>query len=163
VGHPHYALAYSRVLLEQGGDERALDVVAAIEPRFPSYPSVNLAYAEALIANERAGEARSYLMGKRDLVDRNADANRLLARAAEKNGRLPEAHYREARYFFLRGNHAAAIHRLQAALELPDLGKDVEARPQVTLRDYRQDCNDKLSERECRDRVEGTSRRPRPN
>lgn len=159
LGHPHYALAYSRVLLEQGDDERALAVLKEIEPRFPSYPSVNLAYAEALVANDRAAAARTYLMDKRDLVERNADANRLLARAADKTGRLPEAHYREARYFFLRGNHAAAIHRLQAALELPDLPKDDQARIRATLREYRNDCHEKLSERECRDRVEGTARR----
>ena len=159
AGHPHYALAYARVLLDQGQSGEALEVLADVRPQHPSYLPMTLAYAEALIVNDRAADARNYLMDKRRLAENNADANRLLARAADKEGRLAEAHYRDARYFFLRGNHAAAIHRLQAGLKLPDLSQDDEARLKATLREYRNDCHDQLSERECRERVEGTGSR----
>jgi predicted Zn-dependent protease len=161
ASHPHFALAHARVLLDRGDRQKALRVLARVEPRHSSYPPINLVYAEALIVNGYAPDARRYLMNRRGLVQRNAGANRLLARAAEQENRLAEAHYREARYFFLRGNHAAAMHRLMAGLQLPDLSQNDEARLRATLREYREDCKEQFSERECRQRVEGTGSRRR--
>lgn len=158
---PHLALAYAQMLMNQGEGGRALSILDGVESRYPSYLPLQLAYAEALIANERPAEARDYLMDKRHLAEGDAEANRILARAAAQRGRMAEAHYRQARHYFLRGNHTAAIYRLQTALSLPDLTQDEEARIRATLREYRNDCHEKFSERECRRRVEGVDRRRR--
>lgn len=157
--HPHIKLAYARMLLSQGEDARALSLLSEIESRYPSYTPLNLTYAEALITSGHAAGARRYLMDKHELVESNAIANRLLSRAAEQSGRTAEAYYREGRYYFMRGNHIAAIYRLQTALKLPNLAQDEEARIRATLREYRQDCYEKFSERECRQRVEGIGSR----
>lgn len=157
--YPHVQLAYAHMLLNQGHDRPALSLLAEAESLHPSYVPLNLAYAEALITGGQASRARAYLMDKRDLVEHNAKANQLLASAADKRGRLAEAYYREARYYFMRGNHPAAIYRLKTALELPNLTQDDEARIRAALREYRDDCHEKFSERECRRRVEGIGSR----
>lgn len=153
--YPYFTLALAHARATNGDIDGALTTLAKIKSRYPSYRPLILAYAQALLDNGRAQDARDYLVGKNKLLSQDPQAHKLLADAADQLGHKGEAYYRQAEYHHLRGEYAAAVHKLLSALRLPDISDQDKARIKATLAQYRSQCAQKYSEDECRERVEG--------
>lgn len=157
-GQPHIGLALADAQVAEGHENAALETLTALRSDYPSYRPLILAYANALILNNEAQTARNYLLDQNKLLGRDPIIHEILARASHQLGRKADAYYQQARMHRLRGEFAAAIHRLETALELDDLSAIDKSRIQSALSRYRNECQRALSESECRKRVEGVVR-----
>jgi len=156
--HPYIAMALAEAKRSTGEIDTALAMLDDASERFPSYEPLKLARAELQIAAGEPQKARDTLMTAESLLGSEPEAHRLLGEAAADAGRTAEAHYRRAQYFDMRGQYAAAIHQLKAALRLDDLSANDKARLRAAMQSYRQRCAQQLSEDECRKRVAGKGR-----
>lgn len=157
--HPHYTLALADARAASGDVDGSLTTLSHIADKFSNYRPLNLAYAESLIDNGQPENARAYLLRRSDLLGRDDQVHRLLALAANQLDRPAEAHYRQAEYYHLRGEYAAAVHQLQSALRIPDISSLDKSRVIAALSKYRKECEAQYSERDCRDSVERVIRR----
>ncbi|MDN5938534.1 MAG: M48 family metalloprotease, partial [Salinisphaera sp.] len=153
--YPHFVLALADAQAALGHTDQALATLRAATPKHSAYRPLILDYARLLVESGHASQARAYMLDQTQLLGRDAKLHELLARAYGQMNQLGDAYYQQAMSFRLRGKYAAAIHRLQTALELPDLNHSNRARIQAALRDYREQCHRAWSEDECRTRVEG--------
>lgn len=158
-GHPHYALALAHARGVSGDVDGELSTLSKVKDQYPSYRPMNLAYAQALIDNNEAAKARSYLLSKYDRLGQDYKTQRLLALAADQLNNPGEAYYRQGVYHHLRGEYAASVFQLQSALRVPGISSQDKSRIIAALSQYRQQCELQYSERECRDQVEGVLNR----
>lgn len=155
---PHAALALAEAQKAENQPEAALATLAALKADYPSYRPVVLAYADTLVSNGQPQAARDYLIDQEALLDRDPQVHELLARASSNLKRLPDAYYQQAKAHRLRGEFAAAIHKLKSGLQLEDLSEVDKSRLRSALNQYRSQCHEAWSQRECRERVEGVTR-----
>lgn len=154
-GQPHIALALADALTADGQNEAALALLTELRADNRNDRPLVLAYGRALIADDQAQAARDHLLDQNDLLGRDPVVHEILARASNQLGNKADAYYQQARTRYLRGEYAAAIHRLKTALDLEGLTTSNRSRIESTLARYRDECHQVLSESTCRERVEG--------
>lgn len=158
AGHPYVPLALAHALARDGKPEAALTELSKTESKFPTYRPLSLAYARALINNRQPRQARDYLLNKRQLQTHDAQAQKLLADAANALGNKGEAYFRGARYSYLRGQYGSAIKQLMTALHLPQLSTLEKSRIKAALAQFRNQCHQRHSKKECRHQVRDKQR-----
>ncbi|MFQ5995842.1 MAG: M48 family metalloprotease [Acidiferrobacterales bacterium] len=116
--HPNivsYAVLQAEIEMAAGQYEGALNYYASAVKKFPSNDVLTRYYAAALLKAARPQEAHKLL---KEAVRDDADdpgLQKMLATAAGDSGELFEAHRAMANYYYLNGNHGAALQQLKIA------------------------------------------------
>lgn len=123
-----YRIGQAEALTADGLDEQAIKVYEdanAVSPR--NIPLV-ISYGEALLNSGRASEAHEILLDLLNNVDPTPAQIELLARAANAEGDMMNAHHYMSEYYASIGDLALAITQLEMALETPDVNAIEHAR-----------------------------------
>lgn len=115
-GNPAYLIASARLDQAQG---RAKEAMSALEGGLKlnpgSYP-LNISYAELLIDNGKATKAKGRLLELQRSHGESPDIYKLLAQAAEAEGRSAESHGYMAEYYYGNGQLEPAVLQLEIAM-----------------------------------------------
>jgi len=133
-----YRIGRGEALMAAGADEQAMQVYQAANAVSPRNIPLVISYGEALINAGRPGEAHKVLLDLLNNVDPNPRQIELLARAANAEGDMKNAHHYMAEYYASKGNLRLAINQLQMALVTPGVNAVERARFTVRLDEFRE-------------------------
>ena len=95
---------------------------------YPRYTPAIFAYADALMSNGHAAQARQILLAHEQSLGTQVQTYRLLADAARETGDLAEAAYQMGTYLAVRGDFGNALAQLDAGLRLSGIDEQARAR-----------------------------------
>lgn len=152
-----YQIALGQVELAQGRNAAALKRYEQALALYPANPTLSIYYAQALLQNDRAAEARKVMETLIRTRGPNEDAYRLLGEAATALGRKADAHEAMAEFYLLRGQTRSAIRQLELALAQPDLDFVQTSRLESRLHDLKsrtmaEDAQQSAGKKEDRER-----------
>ncbi len=115
-GNPAYLIAVARLDQAQGRAKAAMNTLeGGLKLNPGSYP-LNISYAELLIDNGQATKAKGLLTELQRGHGEGPDIYKLLARAAETEGRGAESHGYMAEYYYANGQLEPAVLQLEIAM-----------------------------------------------
>jgi predicted Zn-dependent protease len=123
-----YRIGRAEALMAAGLDEQAMAVYAEANALSPRNVPLVISYGEALIVSGKAAEAHAVLLDLLNNVDPAPAQIELLARAANAEGDIINAHHYMSEYYASIGNLPLAIAQLNMALEAPGLNSVQRAR-----------------------------------
>jgi len=115
----------------------ALDSYTEAVSLFPRNVPLTISFAEALIAAGDPATAHEILLDLLNNVPPTPEQIRLIARAANAEGDVSNAHFYMGEYYISIGNGPLAINQLRMALESPDVNSVDRARIQARLEKIR--------------------------
>jgi predicted Zn-dependent protease len=133
-----FRIGRAEALMADGLDDQAMGVyreAVAVSPR--NIPLV-ISYGEALLHAGRAEEAHEILLDLLNNVDPTPPQIELLARAANAEGDLTNAHHYMSEYYASIGNIPLAITQLEMALRTTGLNNVQTARFNARLDEFRE-------------------------
>jgi predicted Zn-dependent protease len=122
------------VLMQSGLIDSALAVYVEAADLFPRNVPLTISYAEALIAAGRPALAHEILLDLLNNVPPTSEQIRLIARAANAEGDIGNAHYYMGEYYLSIGNGPLAIGQLRMALESPGVNSVDRSRFEARLK-----------------------------
>jgi beta-barrel assembly-enhancing protease len=128
-----YRIGQGEALMASGQVELALDEYAAAVSLFPRNVPLTISFAEALVAAGDPAVAHELLLDLLNNVPPTPEQIRLIARAANAEGDVGNAHFYMGEYYLTIGNGPLAINQLRMALESPDVNLVDRARIQARL------------------------------
>ncbi|MBN1240925.1 MAG: M48 family metallopeptidase [Gammaproteobacteria bacterium] len=128
-----YRIGLAEALTASGLSEDAMQVYEDAVRLFPRNVPLTISYAEALINAGDPGRAHALLLDLLNNVPPTPAQIRLIARAANAEGDMRNAHYYMGEYYVSIGNLPLAINQLRSALETPDAHAVETARLQARL------------------------------
>ena len=128
-----FRIGHGETLVKNSQIDRALDVYSEAIGLFPRNVPLTISYAETLIlASEPAG-AHEILLDLLNNVPPTPEQIRLIARAANAEGDIGNAHFYMAEYYLMIGSGPLAVNQLRMALESPDVNHVDHARIEARL------------------------------
>ncbi len=128
-----YLLALAKHDLARGNTGQAVAIHANAFKLFPYNYPLTIRYAEALLQDQQADQARSLLEEYSRRKKPTLLLYQLLARVEEASGQVVNAHQSLAEYYYLIGETASAIEQLKIALKYTDRISDYQ-RSRITAR-----------------------------
>jgi len=128
-----YRIGRGEALMRNGQVDAALDSYAEAVGLFPRNVPLTISFAEALIAAGEPAAAHEILLDLLNNVPPTPEQIRLIARAANAEGDISNAHFYMAEYYISIGSGPLAINQLRMALESPDVNSVDRARIQARL------------------------------
>lgn len=130
-----YRIGEAEALMASGATDQAMDVYADSTKLFPRNVPLTISYGEALIKAGRPGDAHKLLLDLLNNVQPTPKQIQLIARAANAEGDVANAHDYMAEYYVSIGNLRLAMTQLRMALESPDLQSVDRARFKARLKE----------------------------
>ena len=115
----------------EGGLHQPEQQLATLEHTLKLYPRYSPAifeYADAMITNGHADDARQVLLSHQQALGTRLETYNLLSQAARDTGNTAEASYQMANFLFLRGDPGGALASLDAGLRQANLTPQDRAR-----------------------------------
>lgn len=128
-----YRIGRAEALAASGLTDDALKVYEDAIRLFPRNVPLTISFAEALVNAGEPGRAHKVLLDLLNNVPPTPEQIRLIARAANAEGDVRNAHYYMGEYYVSIGNLPLAINQLRLALETPDAHAVERARLQARL------------------------------
>jgi beta-barrel assembly-enhancing protease len=128
-----YRIGRAEALGASGLTEDAMKVYEDAIRLFPRNIPLTISYAEALINAGEPGRAHALLLDLLNNVRPTPEQIRLIARAANAEGDMRNAHHYMGEYYVSIGNLTLAINQIRMALEAPDAHAVERARLQARL------------------------------
>jgi predicted Zn-dependent protease len=116
-----YRIGEAEALMASGATKQALAVYADSTKLFPRNVPLTISYGESLIKAGQPGEAHKLLLDLLNNVQPTPKQIQLIARAANAEGDVANAHDYMAEYYVSIGNLRLAMTQLRMALESPGL------------------------------------------
>ncbi len=154
--HPNEApwqLALARAEKAIGQKQVALTRLKKAKNKFENNSAVKLAYASTLLACNKPGAMREFLLSKDQLVENWAQAQTLLAKGAHQQGRLGEAYFRRAKAYAMRDEYPRAINQLRSVLQTAKLNSHSKSRLSALRTQLTLTCNRTYGTNACRQAV----------
>lgn len=126
--NPNLGLLQAAIQTGAGNTQEGLASYQRVLQLHPRLAPAILETAEALIAADRAEDARKILLGHEQAYGVRIDTYRLLSQAARASGNNAEASYQMATFLYLRGDPGSALAQLDAGLRLASLSTQDRAR-----------------------------------
>jgi predicted Zn-dependent protease len=120
-------------LMQSGLTDAALAIYVEAIDLFPRNVPLTISYAEALIAAGEPAQAHELLLDLLNNVPPTPEQIRLIARAANAEGDIGNAHYYMGEYYLSIGNGPLAVGQLRMALESPGVNSVDRSRYQARL------------------------------
>ena len=149
-------------LMNNGQVERALERYAEGNQLSPRNQALTVSYAEALIEAGQADVAHRILLDLLHHTDPTAEHFRLIARAANAEGDIGNAHHYMSHFYIAIGNLPLAINQIRMALEAPDVNRVDRARFATELADLNAYLPEQRKRRQEREESEQQARAPAP-
>ncbi len=146
-------------LIQSGLTDSALAVYVEAVDLFPRNVPLIISYAEALITAGKPDLAHDILLDLLNNVPPTPEQIRLIARAANAEGDIGNAHYYMGEYYLSIGNGPLAIGQLQMALESPGVNTVDRSRYEARLKQVADAMPDELRRRIDEKPVEWTPSR----
>jgi predicted Zn-dependent protease len=127
-------IGQAETLMRSGLVVAALDVYVEANDLFPRNVPLTISYAETLITAGYPAEAHELLLDLLNNVPPTPAQIRLIARAANAEGDIGNAHYYMGEYYISVGNGPLAITQLRMALEAPGVNDIDRSRYDARLR-----------------------------
>jgi predicted Zn-dependent protease len=128
-----YRIGQAEALFEGGVTDEAMAVYRDAIRLSPRNVPLTISYAERLIEAGEPSRAHAILLDLLNNVRPTPAQIQLLARAANAEGDVPNAHNYMAEYYLSIGNLPLALNQLRMALELPDVNAVDQARFRAKL------------------------------
>jgi predicted Zn-dependent protease len=119
--------------MASGQIDLALDKYAAAVSLFPRNIPLTISFAEALVVAGDPAVAHELLLDLLNNVPPTPEQIRLIARAANAEGDVGNAHFYMGEYYLTIGNGPLAINQLRMALESPGINVVDRARIEARL------------------------------
>jgi len=132
-----YRIGRGEALVRDGQIDAALDSYAEALGLFPRNVPLTISYAEALIVAGEPAAAHEILLDLLNNVPPTPEQIRLIARAANAEGDISNAHFYMGEYYLSIGNASLAVNQLRMALESPGVNSVDRARIQARLQQIR--------------------------
>lgn len=135
-----FRLLHAELLLAEGNNRDAVDILAELYQSFPGSAAVTVQYVDALMhENDPQLAARAATVARAHLRDHPRDLRmtEMLARAADRSGDSVRALEALAESYYLRGGVSEAIVQLEKAIARDDLDFYQRARINARLNDFR--------------------------
>lgn len=132
-----YRIGLAESMVRNGQLDRALDVYAGAIGLFPRNVPLTISFAEALIIAGDPATAHQVLLDLLNNVPPTPAQIRLIARAANAEGDIGNAHFYMAEYYLMTGNGPLAMNQLRMALESPNVNSVDRARIEARLTQVR--------------------------
>lgn len=116
-----FRIGRAEALMAAGLDDQAIAVYKEANALSPRNIPLVISYGEALIVSGRAAEAHAILLDLLNNVNPTPTQIELIARAANAEGDVINAHHYMSEYYASIGNLPQAIGQLRMALEVPGL------------------------------------------
>lgn len=130
-----FRIGHGEALMQSGFVDAALAVYVEASALFPRNIPLTISYAEALIAAGQPATAHKILLDLLNNVPPTPEQIRLIARAANAEGDIGNAHYYMGEYYLSIGNGPLAIGQLQMALESPGVNTVDQSRYRARLKE----------------------------
>jgi predicted Zn-dependent protease len=131
-----FRIGRAEALMASGLDEQALAVYSEANTLAPRNTPLVISYAEALIQSGRAHEAHRLLLDLLNNVRPAPEQIQLMARAANAEGDLIDAHQYMSEYFASIGDLRSAMSQLRMALESPGVTDIQRARFNARMSEF---------------------------
>jgi predicted Zn-dependent protease len=128
-----YRIARAEATVRNGAMSMALAQYAEGVDLFPRNIPLTISYAEALMSAGQAAAAHKVLLDLLNNVPATPEQLHLIARAANAEGDIGNAHYYMSWYYSSIGNLPQAMNQLRMALESPDVNSVDRARFRARL------------------------------
>ena len=128
-----YRIGHGESLMRDGQIDAALDVFLEAVSLFPRNVPLTISFAETLIVAGEPGAAHELLLDLLNNVPPTPEQIRLIARAANAEGDVGNAHFYMAEYYVAIGSAPLAINQLRMALESPNVNSVDRARIEARL------------------------------
>jgi len=128
-----YRIGECEALMASGQIDLALDKYAAAVSLFPRNIPLTISFAEALVVAGDPAVAHELLLDLLNNVPPTPEQIRLIARAANAEGDVGNAHFYMGEYYLTIGNGPLAINQLRMALESPGINVVDRARIEARL------------------------------
>ncbi|MEE8093656.1 MAG: tetratricopeptide repeat protein, partial [Gammaproteobacteria bacterium] len=133
-----YRIGQGEALMRNGQVSAALDEFSVAVSLFPRNVPLTISYAEALIVAGEPAAAHELLLDLLNNVPPTPEQIRLIARAANAEGDVGNAHFYMAEYYVSIGSGPLAINQLRMALESPNVNSVDRARIEARLKQIRE-------------------------
>ena len=133
-----FRIGRGEALVRNGQIDTALDVYSEAVGLFPRNVPLTISYAEALILAGEPAAAHEILLDLLNNVPPTPEQIRLIARAANAEGDVGNAHFYMAEYYLMIGSGPLAMNQLRMALESPNVNSIDRARIEARLSQVRQ-------------------------
>lgn len=143
-----YRIGQGEALMRNGQIGVALDEFSEAAGLFPRNVPLTISYAEALIVAGQPAAAHELLLDLLNNVPPTPEQIRLIARAANAEGDVGNAHFYMAEYYLSIGSGPLAINQLHMALESPNVNAVDRARIEARLKQIREFMPEELRRRE---------------
>ncbi|MBH97331.1 MAG: hypothetical protein CMM56_02640 [Rhodospirillaceae bacterium] len=131
-----FRIGEAESLVKNNQIDIALDKYANAIELFPRNVPLTNSYANALITSGHAKEAHRILLDLLNNSTPTPEQFRLIARAADADGDMGNAHHYMSHYYASIGNYPDALTQIQLALEAPDVNIIDRARFESELETY---------------------------
>ncbi len=128
-----YRIGLGESLMRNGQIDAALDAFSEAVGLFPRNVPLTISFAEALIVAGEPAAAHEVLLDLLNNVPPTPEQIRLIARAANAEGDVGNAHFYMAEYYVAIGSAPLAINQLRMALESPNVNSVDRARIEARL------------------------------
>ncbi len=128
-----YRIGQGEALVRNGRLDTALDVYSEAIALFPRNVPLTISFAEALIIAGEPATAHEVLLDLLNNVPPTPEQIRLIARAANAEGDVGNAHFYMAEYYVMIGSGPLAVNQLRMALESPNVNSIDLARIEARL------------------------------
>ena len=132
-----YRIGLAESMVRNGQLDAALDVYADAIGLFPRNVPLTISFAEALIIAGEPATAHEVLLDLLNNVPPTPEQIRLIARAANAEGDVGNAHFYMAEYYLMTGSGPLAMNQLRMALESPNVNSVDRARIEARLTQIR--------------------------
>jgi predicted Zn-dependent protease len=133
-----YRIALAETMVRNGQLDRALDAYTEAIALFPRNVPLTISFAEALILAGDPATAHEVLLDLLNNVPPTPEQIRLIARAANAEGDIGNAHFYMAEYYLMIGSGPLAVNQLRMALESPNVNSVDRARIEARLAKIRE-------------------------
>jgi predicted Zn-dependent protease len=130
-----YRIGEAEALMASGAVDQAMAVYEEGAKLFPRNVPLTISYGESLIKAGRPGEAHKLLLDLLNNVTPTPEQIQLIARAANAEGDVANAHHYMSEYYVSIGNLRLAMNQLRMALESPDVQSVDRARFEARLKE----------------------------
>jgi predicted Zn-dependent protease len=128
-----YRIGHGESLMRDGQIDAALDAFSEAVSLFPRNVPLTISFAETLIVAGEPEAAHELLLDLLNNVPPTPEQIRLIARAANAEGDVGNAHFYMAEYYVAIGSAPLAINQLRMALESPNVNSVDRARIEARL------------------------------
>ena len=128
-----YRIGLGETLLRIANIEGALNLYAESVALFPRNVPLTISYCQILISNN-ASLAHELLLDLLNNIPPTPSQIRLIARAANAEGDIANAHYYMGEYYISTGNLSLAINQMTMALESPNINQIDKSRFEARLK-----------------------------